>query len=112
MSPHHSSSSFVTLVLNLQTGHVMHQYHVMFDDTFSAVEYLQSGKAPNFWDELVQHNTEHFGHVGDPSDTILDIEQEELLTFDTSTHLDANYDLDMAQDKINLGDEIVPPLIR
>ena len=82
----------------------------MFDDTFSAVEYFQSGKAPNFWDELVQHNTEHVGRV-DPSDTILDIEQE-LLNFDTSTHLDANYNLDMAKDKINLGDEIGPPLIR
>lgn len=82
----------------------------MFDDTFSAVEYLQSGKAPNFWDEWVQHITERFGHV-DPSGTILYIEWE-LLNFDTSTHLDANYNLDMAQDKINLGDEIVLPLIR
>ena len=72
MSPHHSSS--VALVLNLQTGHVTPQFHVVIDDTFSAVEYLQSGKAPPFWDELVRHNTEQFGRV-DPSDTILDIEQ-------------------------------------
>ena len=35
MSPNHASS--VTLVLNLATGHITPQYHVIFDDNFSTV---------------------------------------------------------------------------
>ena len=64
MSPNHASS--VALVLNLATGHVTPQYHVVFDDDFSTVQYLRTGERPPFWEELVRDNTEHFGIV-DPT---------------------------------------------
>ena len=64
MSPNHASS--VALVLNLATGHVTLQYHVVFDDDFSTVQYLRTGERPPFWEELVRDNTEHFGIV-DPT---------------------------------------------
>ena len=37
-SPSHAGN--VALVLNLQTGHVSPQYHLVFDDDFSTVPYL------------------------------------------------------------------------
>ena len=37
-SPAHAGN--VALVLNLKTGHVSPQYHVVFDDDFSTVSYL------------------------------------------------------------------------
>ena len=40
MSPNHASS--VALVLNLSTGHVSPQFHVVFDNEFSTVQYLRS----------------------------------------------------------------------
>eukprot|EP00957_Ditylum_brightwellii_P081724 6217207-Ditylum_brightwellii.AAC.1 len=48
----------VALVLNLQTGHVSQQYHVVFDDDFSTVPYPQSSEPPPNWIELVQNHTE------------------------------------------------------
>ena len=33
----------VALVLNLRTGHVYPQYHVVFDDIFSTVEHMRKG---------------------------------------------------------------------
>ena len=44
LSPEYASS--VALVLNLKTGHVSPQYHVIFDDTFSTVEYLRQDTHP------------------------------------------------------------------
>jgi len=49
-SPHHAGS--VSLVLNLTTGHVSPQYHVVFDDDFSTVENLRLGTVPTNWTEL------------------------------------------------------------
>jgi hypothetical protein len=47
-SPHHSSD--VPLVLNLQTGSISPQFHVVFDDTFSTVSSLAVDSAPpDFW---------------------------------------------------------------
>ena len=40
-SPFHAGN--VALVFNLQTGHVSPQYHVIFDEQFTTVEYLRSG---------------------------------------------------------------------
>ena len=51
-SPHHSSD--VPLVLNLQTGSISPQYHVVFDDTFSTViSVSESEEPPEFWTEIL-----------------------------------------------------------
>ena len=55
-SPHHAGS--VSLVLNLTTGHVSPQYHVVFDDDFSTVENLRLGTVPTNWTELNLTQTE------------------------------------------------------
>jgi len=49
-SPHHAGS--VALILNLTTGHVSPQYHVIFDDDFTTIEHLRSGTVPTNWAEL------------------------------------------------------------
>jgi hypothetical protein len=47
-SPHHSSD--VPLVLNLQTGSISPQFHVVFDDSFSTVHSISSEEEPpDFW---------------------------------------------------------------
>ena len=54
-SPNHSSD--VPLVLNLKTGHISPQYHVVFDDTFSTVPSLADDETPpTFWNELTLEN--------------------------------------------------------
>eukprot|EP00957_Ditylum_brightwellii_P144159 10983950-Ditylum_brightwellii.AAC.1 len=47
----------VAPVLSLQTGHVNPQYHIVFDDEFSTVPYLQSSETPPNWTELVTKHT-------------------------------------------------------
>jgi Integrase core domain. len=50
-SPHHSSD--VPLVLNLQTGSISPQYHVVFDDSFSSVESIRADSdPPDFWNAV------------------------------------------------------------
>ena len=51
-SPCHASS--VALVLNLKTGLVSPQYHVVYDDEFTTVEYLSSTTPPPNWLHLVR----------------------------------------------------------
>ena len=46
-SPAHAGN--VALVLNLQTGHISPQYHLVFDDDFSTVPYLDSSEEPPNW---------------------------------------------------------------
>ena len=43
-SPFHAGS--VALVFNITTGRVSPQYHVVFDDDFSTVEYMDAGTVP------------------------------------------------------------------
>ena len=57
-SPDHASN--VALVLNLATGLVSPQYHVVFDDHFSTVDYLCSKKQPSNWEQLCKYHTEDF----------------------------------------------------
>jgi hypothetical protein len=45
-------------VLNLITGHVSPQYHIVFDDDFSTVENLRLGTVPTNWTELNLHQAE------------------------------------------------------
>ena len=55
-SPCHAGT--VALVLNLRTGHVSPQFHVVFDDEFSTVPYLSSTDPPPNWLHLLQHCSE------------------------------------------------------
>ena len=58
LSPEHASS--VALVLDLKTGHVSPQYHVIFDDTFSTVEHLRQDTHPPNWIDLAKYHYQSF----------------------------------------------------
>jgi hypothetical protein len=49
-SPFHAGS--VTLVFNPKTARVSPQYHVIFDDDFTTVTFMEGGEAPPNWEEL------------------------------------------------------------
>ena len=51
-SPNHAGN--VALVLNLSTGHVSPQYHIVFDDKFKTVEALQKGVVPSRWEYIAK----------------------------------------------------------
>jgi hypothetical protein len=55
-SPSHASN--VALVLNSRTGHILPQFHDVFDDDFTTVEYFQKMTVPPHWAELVRYSTE------------------------------------------------------
>ncbi len=42
------------MVLNPRTGHVSPQYHVVFDDLFTTVSFMQKSKVPPNWANLVE----------------------------------------------------------
>ena len=46
-------SSDVPLILNLRTGHISPQFHVVFDDTFSTVPSIKEDDAPPAWWNVV-----------------------------------------------------------
>ena len=56
-SPCHAGS--VSLVLNLKTGLISPQFHVIFDDEFTTVPYLHSDHSPPNWHSLVSTSTEN-----------------------------------------------------
>ena len=62
-SPCHAGS--VALVLNLRTGHVSPQFHVVFDDEFSTVPYLSGNEVPPNWENLLSTSTEHTANNND-----------------------------------------------
>ena len=54
-SPAHSSD--VPLILNLRTGHISPQYHVVFDNDFSTVPSIsENAEPPPWWNELDLEN--------------------------------------------------------
>jgi hypothetical protein len=55
-SPFHTGS--VALVFNPKTARVSSQYHVIFDDDFTTVPYMEQGEAPPNWEELSCLSTE------------------------------------------------------
>ena len=55
-SPFHAGS--VALVWNPSTGRVSPQFHVVFDDDFSTVSYMEAGTIPPNWKELVEYSSE------------------------------------------------------
>ena len=56
-SPCHAGS--VSLVLNLKSGLVSPQFHVVYDDEFTTVPYLTSSEPPPNWVHLCRHAIEH-----------------------------------------------------
>ena len=59
-SPIHVSS--VALVFNPVTGLVSPAYHVVFDDNFSTVPYMQNASVPPMWEQLVQTSSELYSY--------------------------------------------------
>ena len=55
-SPSHAGT--VALVLNPRTGHVSPQYHVVFDDNFTTVPFMNGCQVPPNWADLVQNSRE------------------------------------------------------
>ena len=55
-SPSHARN--VALILNIQTGLVSPQYHVVFDDSFSTVQYLDSSTPPPNWTKLIASSSD------------------------------------------------------
>jgi hypothetical protein len=52
-SPRHAQT--VPIVYNIRTGHCSPQYHVVFDDQFSTVPYLETNTQPPHWPDLFQN---------------------------------------------------------
>ncbi len=46
----------VALILNLNTGHVSPQYHVIYDDNFTTVDSLRLGTVPTKWPGLCSNS--------------------------------------------------------
>ena len=55
-SPFHAGS--VALVFNPPIGRVSPQYHVIFDDTFLTVPYMDAGMEPPHWHNLLKYSSE------------------------------------------------------
>ena len=55
-SPIHAGN--VSLILNLSTGHVSPQFHVVSDETFSTVPSLKTGSIPASWTVMCKNNRE------------------------------------------------------
>ena len=55
-SPIHAGN--VSFILNLSTGHVTPQFHVVFDETFSTVPSLKTGSIPASWNFICKNNRE------------------------------------------------------
>jgi hypothetical protein len=72
-SPFHAGS--VALVFNPKTGQVSPQYHVIFDNIFLTIPYMDAGTIPPNWEDLVKHSSkkatdEEFSLVEDWMDLI------------------------------------------
>ena len=105
-SPQHAGN--VALVLNLTTGHVSPQYHIVFDDHFSTVPSIRTGIEPPNWKTLFDNHRES----SLPSDFKLatewtqDFNQGNLPSFDTSSsdndeNNDSNDSLDSTDSTVN-----------
>jgi len=55
-SPSHAGS--VALVLNPRTGHVSPQFHVVFDDHFTTVPFMEKNEVPPHWSKLIENSSE------------------------------------------------------
>ncbi len=66
-SPSYGSND--ALVLNPRTGHIFPQFHVVFDDNFTKVEYLRKMTVPPHWAELVCSSAEIQLHTDHQANT-------------------------------------------
>ena len=48
----------VSFILNISTGHVSLQFHVVFDETFSTVPSLKNRSVPASWKFICKNNRE------------------------------------------------------
>ena len=48
----------MALVWNPTTGRVSPQYHLVFNDDFTTVLYMEAGTLPPNWQELIEHSSE------------------------------------------------------
>ena len=48
----------MALVWNPTTGRVSPQYHVVFNEDFTTVPYMEAGTLPPNWQELIEHSSE------------------------------------------------------
>jgi hypothetical protein len=48
----------VALVYNPSTGHVSPQNHVVFDNDFTTVPYMEAGTIPTHWSDLIHSSSE------------------------------------------------------
>ena len=55
-SPIHAGN--VSLILNISTGHVSPQFHVVFNETFYTVPSLKTGSIPASWNVICKNNRE------------------------------------------------------
>ena len=55
-SPAHAGT--VALVLNPRTGHVSPQFHIVFDDLFTTVPFMNKSQVPPNWADLVKNSAE------------------------------------------------------
>ena len=104
----HQHSSEVPLVLNLATGSITPQYHVVFDDLFSTVSSVErENEPPDNWDDLCLENTTLI-----PTDTLENVSDAPIGTFDfdwtNSTERDLHERATTRQDAIR--STIQPPV--
>jgi hypothetical protein len=76
-SPDHASN--VALVLSLTTGLVSPQYHIIFDDDFSTVDFIRSKKEPTNWENLCKYHTEEYIMTMDKDEETLEDIQNNVL---------------------------------
>ena len=55
-SPSHAG--LVALVLNPRMGHVSPQFHVVFDDHFTTVPFMEKNEVPPHWSKLIENSRE------------------------------------------------------
>jgi hypothetical protein len=125
-SPDHATS--VPLVLNINTGLVSPQYHLVFDDAFSTTACLSSDKLPTFWPDLFKNcstnyldeeiQNQHKLHPSwtDPnfqsSPTIRFVDEYELISSSSSdtTNLNAASEIEPSNTTSNNVRPILKPL--
>ncbi len=76
-SPSHASN--VALILNPRTEHISPQFHVVFDDDFTTVEYLRKMTVPPHWAEYVCSSAEiqlYSEHQANTWQSLPDIDKE------------------------------------
>jgi hypothetical protein len=75
----------MALVFNPKTARVSLQYHIVFDDDFSTVPYMERGEVPPNWDDLCRLSAES------ATDESVDLALEWM----SGQQMDVNEDVDL-----------------